>query len=150
MNLEFLKDLVSLNPIKTTYISNNLRANFNFIITDHVKDKEMNPDNVTLLEKLQKVLTLFLNNELDKELLYNLFGNKLDLTSKQFNYLYEKIVEDAYVNNLIQKFCYIMSKEHYAESNKVKLLSAVMDEEDAFTNLASFLIRECNGATKIK
>ncbi|ABC61223.1 unknown [Choristoneura occidentalis granulovirus] len=150
MNFDFLKDLVSLNPIKTTYISNNLRSNFNFILDDHIKDKDTNPNQVTLLEKLHKIFKLFLIDELDKQLVYRLFGNKLQLTELQFYYLYKKLKQDVYVNDLLIKLIKIIdNNSYYPDTLKQQIMNSV-DNEDGFTNLASFLIRECNNAAKLK
>lgn len=150
MNFEFLKDLVSLNPIKTTYISNNLRNNFNFILNDHVSEKEFDFNETTLLDKLHQIFKLFLANKLNKELVYDLFGNKLQLTQMQFDYLYEKIKQDVYINDLLNKICKIIDHNvYYSENLKQQLLNTV-DNDDGFTNLASFLIRECNNAAHIK
>jgi len=153
MNFDFLKDLVNLNPIKTTYISNCLRTNFNFIVDDHIKDKNLNEKDSTLLEKLHQIFDLFLQDGLNKNLVYTLFGNKLDLTKTQFFYLYERIKEDMYINSLLEKICKIMDNNnnnyHSHETLKQHLLNTI-DYEDGFANLSSFMIRECNSAAKIK
>nr|UYX49728.1 hypothetical protein Datr000096 [Darna trima granulovirus] len=148
MNLDFLKDLVGLNPIKTTYVSNNLRTNFNFILDDHVKDKNLSNDNVTLLEKLNKILELFTEDALNKELVYSLLGIKLDLTKQQFYYLYDKIKEDMYIHNLLCNIRTVINYNcHSNELLKYQLLKTI-DDEDGFANIASFLMRECNNAVK--
>nr|ADO85521.1 unknown [Pieris rapae granulovirus]AGS18849.1 hypothetical protein [Pieris rapae granulovirus] len=150
MNFDFLKDLVGLNPIKTTHVSNNLRTNFNFIVNDYVKEKNCNKNNVTLLQKLHKIFNMFLNDELDRELVYNLFGNKLDLTKKQFYYLYEKIKNDIYINNLLNKICDTMDNNSYSPEQMKQHLLHSIEDENGFANLSSFLLRECNSAAKIK
>ncbi|AAQ21694.1 unknown [Cryptophlebia leucotreta granulovirus] len=149
MNFDFLKDLVSLNPIKTSYVSNNLRSIFNFIVDDHVKEKELNSNNHTLLEKLHKIFSLFLNNNLDTELLYNLFGRNLDLTNKQFYYLYDKIKKDVFTINLIESVCSIIENINNTENIKGVLINTI-DDQNGFANTSTFLIRECNNAAKIK
>ncbi|AKN80750.1 hypothetical protein [Diatraea saccharalis granulovirus] len=150
MNLDFLKDLVNLNPLKTTFVSNKLRLNFNFILDDHVKEKAYDVNSVTLLEKLHKIFNMFLVDELDENTIYKLFGNKLDLTNKQFRFLYRKLKEDTYVTSIIEKICHIVNNtDQKADDTKQHLLDTINDE-DGFTNLASFLIRECNNAAKLK
>lgn len=146
MNFDFLKDLVSYSPLKVSYVSNNLRSNFNFILEDHVKEKEFDAEAVTLLEKLHKVFAMFLRDELNRDSVYILFGNKLDLTKKQFYYLYDRTKEDAYINNLIDKLCRIMDR---GADLKQRIMHTIEDE-NVFTNLSTFLIRECNNAAKVK
>ncbi|UYE99027.1 MAG: Clas95 [Betabaculovirus sp.] len=149
MNFDFLKDLINLNPIKTSYISNMFRNNFNFILNDHVKDKQFNTNEMTLLEKLNQIFILFSQQRLNKDLVYKLFGNKLDLTQVQFSYLYDKIKQDVYINNLLYKICAIINNNFNSpETLRIQLLN-VIDDEDGFTNISSFLIRECNNAVKI-
>lgn len=148
MNFDFLKDLVNLNPIKTTYVSNSLRNNFMFIVDDHIKEKEFDYLCVTLLDKLHKIFKLFLKDQLDKNLVYNLFGIKLDLTNKQFLYLYEKIKQDVGIINLLNKMCKILDTHPQPDTLKLQLLN-IIDNNDGFTNLGSFLLRECNNAAKI-
>ncbi|AER41529.1 hypothetical protein [Epinotia aporema granulovirus] len=149
MNFEFLKDLVNLNPIKTSYIANNLRTNFNFIVDEHVKDKEIDPAETTLLQKFYQILLLFTNNHLDQNALYNLFGQQLDLTKSQFYYMYKKMHQDAYLNHLIRRLIYILQDSLDVERVKKRLMN-MMDEEEGYTNIATFLMRECNNAIKIK
>nr|WPN08742.1 Ac75 [Cnaphalocrocis medinalis granulovirus] len=151
MNFDFFKDLVSLNPIKTTYVANNLRNNFIFIIEDHIKEKSYQHTKVTLLEKLIKVFDLYLENKLNKDLVYNLFGNKLNLTHKQFTYLYNKINQDEYIKNLILKIN-TNFKQYETNADYQVLrdqLFKTIDESDGFVTIASFLVRECNNAVKI-
>ncbi|AKS25438.1 Clas95 [Clostera anastomosis granulovirus B] len=150
MNFDFLKDLINLNPIKTSYISNMFRNNFNFILNDHVMEKQFNTNEVTLLEKLSQIFILFNEQRLNRDLVYKLLGNKLDLTQVQFYYLYDKIKQDVYINNLLYKLCSIINTNFDAppETLKIQLLN-VIDDEDGFTNISSFLIRECNNAVKI-
>ncbi|AAM70299.1 hypothetical protein [Phthorimaea operculella granulovirus] len=145
MNFDFLKDLVGLNPIKTTYVSNNLRSTFNFILDDH--EKEVGTC-TTLLEKLNQIFNMFLNDKLDQNLVYDLFGNKLDLTRVQFNYLYDKTKNDVYITDLLEQVCAIIDKSD--EHNVRQSLVNAIDDQDGFANIASFLIRECNNAAKIK
>nr|AIU36755.1 ORF108 [Cydia pomonella granulovirus] len=148
MNLDFIKDLVSLNPIKTSYVSNNLRANFNFIVDDHVREKELDDKGVTLLDKLYKIFTLFLEDELDRELLYDLFGSRLNLTKKQFYYLYDRTKEDVCTVNLARSMCRVIKNAH-PHIVKSHLMNTI-DDQDGFANMSIFLIRECNNAAKIK
>ncbi|AAP85730.1 ORF_93 [Adoxophyes orana granulovirus] len=146
MNFDYLKDLVSLNPIKTTYVSNNLKNSFIFIVEDHVKEKSLCKNSVTLLEKLNKIFKMFLNDELDQSMMYQLFGDKLKLNHSQFDYLYQRTKNDAQINNIITQIitvidCYIDNVDEI----KSKLLITI-DELDGFANVSSFLIRECNCA----
>ncbi|AIS92102.1 hypothetical protein [Erinnyis ello granulovirus] len=150
MNFDFLKDLISLNPIKTSYVSNMFRNNFNFILNDHVKEKQYNSDELTLLEKLNQIFVMFNEQRLNRDLVYKLFGNKLDLTPVQFFYLYDKIKQDVYINNLLYKMCTIIENNHNSpETLKIQLINTI-DDEDGFTNISSFLMRECNNAVKLK
>ncbi|APO13979.1 Ac75-like protein [Plodia interpunctella granulovirus] len=148
MNFDFLKDLVSLNPIKATYVSNSFRSNFNFIIDDHIKEKRLMQNEQTLLEKLKLILGMFLNDELDKNVMYKLFGGKLDLSKNQFEYLYEKIKQDVYIRRLIHKICLQLDNDNNIDTLKHNLLRTI-DDDDGFTNISSFMIRECNTAAKI-
>lgn len=149
MNFDFLKDLVNLNPIKTSYIANNLRTNFNFIVDEHVKDKEFDPAETTLLQKFYQILLMFNNNQLDQNTLYSLFGHQLDLTKPQFYYMYQKMNQDAYLNHLIHRLINILQDSADVERVKKRLMN-MMDDEEGYTNIATFLMRECNNAIKIK
>lgn len=146
MNFEFLKDLVSVNPIKISYVANNLRTNYNFIVDDHVKDKELNEVDLTLLDKLNTILQMYLEDHLDKDTLFELFGYKLDLTREQFNYLYDKLKQDVSINHVIRKIVTILNETKDYRCVKHKLSKVL--QEDVYTYIASFLIRECNNAVK--
>lgn len=148
MNLDFMKDLVSLNPIKASYVSNNLRVNFGFIVDDHVRDKEMGERGKTLLEKLQTIMVMFLNDELDKDTLYALLGHRLDLTQYQFDYLFGKIKQDLYIIDLIFKI--VAAVDESNENTVKRRLGHIMDDQGGFANVSVFLIRECNNAAKIR
>ncbi|AGQ20354.1 hypothetical protein CaLGV096 [Clostera anastomosis granulovirus A] len=151
MNLDFLRDLVSLHPIKTTYVSNNLRVNLNFILDDHVKVRRANRAEVTLLEKLQRIFRMFLNNELDMNLMFDLFGCSLELNRAQFNYLHERFRNDVYVKELLTLMCNVVEshQNNVGDALKQSVIDAI-DGENGFVNLSEFLLRECNNAVKIK
>lgn len=146
MNFEFLKDLVSLNPIKISYIANNLRANLNFIISDHVRDKTMGEEDPTLLDKLHRILQMYLEDRLDKDTLYDLFGYKLDLKREQFNYLYDKIKQDVSINHIIKKIVTMLDDTD--DYTRVEQKMYLIMGDDIYAYIANFLIRECNNAVK--
>ncbi|AAS82638.1 ORF100 [Agrotis segetum granulovirus] len=146
MNFDYLKDLVSLNPIKITFVSKNLRSNLQFILEDHEKEKRFDPDEQTLLNKLHRILLLFLQDKLDEDTLFQLFGYKLDLQRDQFRYLYDKIKEDIGLRNIINIITNVLNTSDHEEiKNRLQI---ALEEDDCYSYIASFLIRECNNAIK--
>lgn len=149
--MDFLKDI--FNPIKITsdslksaFVAGKLREGLNFILDVHVKDNEVGEEGLTLLDKMQRIMELYLKDRLDKDSLYDLFGCKLDLKREQFDYLHEKIKQDVSINHIIKKI--VGTLEDTEDHREVKQRLANALEDDGFTYIASFLIRECNNAVK--
>lgn len=150
-NMDFLKDVfnpikITSNTIKSAFVAGKLREALNFIVDVHVKDKQVGEEGLTILDKMRRILELYLKDRLDKDSLYELFGHKLDLKREQFDYLYDKIKQDVSINHIIKKI--VMTLEDTENYREVKQRLASALEDDSFTYMANFLIRECNNAVK--
>ncbi|ABQ52043.1 hypothetical protein SlGVgp100 [Spodoptera litura granulovirus] len=146
MNFDFLKDIVKLVPnIKVGFVANSLKSNVNFIIDEHIKDREFDEDEKTLLDKLVMICVKFLQNDLNTEALYKIMSSKLDLSESQFQYFYDRCQNDMQIRDVVKRIM-VVAKSSDDSMLKSKFNSVIEDYD--YNYIANFLVQECNNAVK--
>ena len=143
MSLQIFKDILKKVPgLQASVIANNLKSNMKFLLTEHVKDKEFDNEEVTVFDKFVQICS---SDNINLPVLYNYVKYELDLTMEQFMYLYKRMKEDVHFKNIVKRLQCAHNTEDY-EVIPSRVQKLITDQD--YMYVAKFLEQECNNAAK--
>ncbi|AKR17457.2 hypothetical protein [Mocis latipes granulovirus] len=143
MSLQIFKDILKKVPgLQASVISTNLKSNMNFMLDEHVKDKELYDNEATMFDKFVMICT---RDSINLDELYKRVKDDLELTYSQFLYLYNRMKEDVHLKDIVKRLQLALDTPNY-ESVPGRVRKLVNDND--FMYVAKFLQQECNNAAK--
>lgn len=143
MSLQIFKDILKKVPgLQAGVIANNLKANMKFLLSEHVKDKDFDADELTVFDKFVMICT---SDDINLSVLYEHVKNELDLNQDQFLYLYRRIKDDVHFKDIIKR---LVSAHNATDHETVPARVHKLITDYDYLYVAKFLEQECNNAAK--